>query len=258
MQEARENSQSRGELLWVQLCEDATSAFEDGRNIDAAKCWQDANTIAGEFEDNDPRLAASLNNLGVACRILGLFETAERHYREALERWKSASSWVSEMRFEQRARSSLFHLRLEQKHRAQYNRLALEENQKRLNGGSAGTLNNLAELVYGLKRTEEAQSLFGQALEERSEAMGKEDRGIVTIRKNILNLPEIDVPLQGFESSRDRETRGLNRFSSEAFHHRWWVDSPPEFTDEGRLMAAVLLAHVIDHALIPVMDHNDL
>ena len=41
-------------------------------------------------------------------------------------------------------------------------------------------------------------------------------------------------------------------FSEIAGPKGWIVDDPPEFTDEGRLMAAVLLAQIVDHTRVDV------
>ena len=39
-------------------------------------------------------------------------------------------------------------------------------------------------------------------------------------------------------------------FIAKAERNGWIVDKPPEFTDEGRLMAAVILMHLIDHTYL--------
>ena len=112
------------EFLWVHITEAAASEFDGGRYSIAAEKWQSAYRIAQGFDDSDPRLAGSLNNLAIAFRINRDFDEAERVYRSALKNWDSAAHWIDRMRLTQRARSSLFHLRLENKHRKQYDNIA--------------------------------------------------------------------------------------------------------------------------------------
>lgn len=237
----------RIEFLWVELNEAADIQLEAGRFVVAAEKWQQAFRIAQQFDGNDPRLASSLNNVAISHRIRGDLAGAEQYYQHAMVSWQAAAAWVDEMHLAARARSSLFHLRMERKHQEQYDRIAVRKYKKLLPAGHAGTLNNLAELCQITNRLEEAAKFYEQALQERVSSMGGEEPGVAVIRNNIASLSNTDghpadsvTPI----SQRPVDSRG---FSLQATRRRWIVDHPAEFTDEGRLMAALLLAQVNDH-----------
>jgi tetratricopeptide (TPR) repeat protein len=235
------------EFLWVHITETATSEFDDGRFSIATEKWQDAYRIAQGFDDCDPRLAGSLNNLAIAFRIKKDFEQAARCYRNALENWESASHWIDRMRLPQRARSSLFHLRLESKHRKKYDNIARRNYQKLLSAGQAATLNNLAELFHSTNRLKEAEQFYHQALRKRTSSMEEQECGVTVIRKNIACLSDAAAPQSEKTDNSAHHTNAPASFLSQAEHQRWVVDRPAEFTDEGRLMAAILLTHLLDH-----------
>ncbi len=244
-----ENLDQDIELLWMELSEGAFLEFEKGKFVSASEQWQKAYKIAEDLDANDPRLACSLNNLANGYRIEEDWEGAERLYRQALKCWKASSEWVEKMHLVQRARSSLFHLRLEQKHRDQYNTIERSKYRKILLGGQGGTYNNLAELCQATNRLQEAKKFYDQALQERMSSMGEKERGVRIIRKNK------DIFSQKLPDREDRDAQPQNApdvlpFSSQAQQNGWLVDLPPEFTDEGRLMAAVLLTHLISHSYL--------
>jgi tetratricopeptide (TPR) repeat protein len=241
------------EFLWVRLSEDAVSEFDGGRLAAAAEGWESAHRVAQEFDEYDPRLAGSLNNLAIAFRIKKDFEQAARCYRNALENWGSASHWIDRMRLTQRARSSLFHLRLESKHRNKYDNIARRNYQKLLSAGHAGTLNNLAELFHSTSRFKEAEQFYHQALRKRIGSMDEQEYGVAIINTNLASLSGTFNKLPGTTFSVDNESRETAGFISRAAQQGWIVDKPSEFTDEGRLMAAIFLTHLIDHARLKLL-----
>ena len=245
--EISEKDRANPEFLWVHITEAATSEFDGGRFAAAAKGWKSAHRVAQGFDDRDPRLAGSLNNLAIAFRIEKDFEQAARCYRNALENWASAADWVDGMRLTQRARSSLFHLRLENKHRKKYDNMARRNYQKLLSAGQAGTLNNLAELFDSTNQRQDAKQHYAQALQHRISSMGDQDCGVTVIRKNIECLSDPASPQSNKTDNSACQSNAPASFSMQAEHHRWVVDRPAEFTDEGRLMAAILLTHLLDH-----------
>jgi tetratricopeptide (TPR) repeat protein len=216
----------------------------------AAHRCQEAYDVVKEFGRDDPRVASSLNNVGIALRVKMEFDEAEQYYRDALEAWKASSGWVDKMRLAQRARSSLFHLRLEQKHREQYNRIALEKYRKLLWGGSSATVNNLAELFHQTGKVQDAKRLYDQALEKRLISMGPDEAGVAVIRENMSSLRDPEVKQEESDSTYWHALAGNDPFSSQAVQQGWIVDNPPEFTDEGRLMAAILLAGLLDRSFV--------
>jgi tetratricopeptide (TPR) repeat protein len=242
-----ENERANPEFFWVHITEAATLEFDGGRFSIAAAKWQNAYRVAQGFDDCDPRLAGSLNNLAIAFRIEKDFEQAARWYRSALKNWESASHWIDRMRLTQRARSSLFHFRLESKHRRKYDNMVRRNHQKLLAAGRAATLNNLAELFHSANQRQDAKQHYAQALQYRLSSMGDQDRGVTVIQKNIACLSDAAALQSGKTDNSTRQLNAPASFLSQAEHHRWVVDRPAEFTDEGRLMAAILLTPLLDH-----------
>ena len=82
---------SVNDLLWEGLSEQALAAHERGRRAEAARLWRHAWTIALTIEPDDPRRAASLNNLGLA-------DPADaRRLADAVAAWQQAEGWVARM-----------------------------------------------------------------------------------------------------------------------------------------------------------------
>ena len=236
------------EFLWVRATETAAREFDSGRFSAAVENWRNAHQIAQDFEDRDPRLASSLNNLAIAFRISHDFDEAERIYHSALENWKSAAEWVDGMQLSQRARSSLFHLRLERKHRKKYDNLARRKYEKLLSAGQAGTLNNLAELFQTSKRFKEAERFYNQALRRRIGSMDEQESGVAIINLNLASLSDKFIDLPETTLLAKHKSKDPVGFISKAEQQGWIVDKPSEFTDEGRLMAAIFLTYLVDHS----------
>ena len=232
------------EFCWVELTEAAGTLVAAGRLGLAADNWRLAFDTAQAFQEDDPRRASSHSNLAVAHRIQGEFDLAEQCCRRAMAGWQAAAHWVRRMHPPPRARSSLFHLRMERKHRQRFNQLAVQKFETLLPAGRAGTRNNLAELCQVANRLPQAQQLYSEALDERVRSIGDKDAGSAIIRRNISSLQS------GSDSAPPpaRESTDGEPFSSLALRRRWLIDQPAEYTDEGRLMAALLLTYVIDHA----------
>ena len=236
----------RLEFQWVQLNEAADLELAAGQLTEVTKKLRRALEIAQQFERNDPRLASSLSNVAVSHRIRGNFKEAEQHYRKALLSWQTASGWIDDMHLSARARSSLFHLRMERKHHQHYERIGVKKYEGLLPAGRAGTYNNLAELYQITDRLAEAEQLYEKALDDRTGSMGEDEDGVAIIRRNIANLSNEGGRLDStVRCPRNNDDEGI--FSAQATRNRWIVDHPPEFTDEGRFMAALLLTQVIDH-----------
>lgn len=247
MNEDAELGACDAELSWVACQETASRWFEAARQQAACNEWRAGLEIAEQFSPNDPRRAASLNNLGIALRIEGDYHESERFYRAAEQAWKNAALWVEQMRLQPRARSSLFHLRLETRHAPTYNASVLATYQRLPSAGYAITLNNLGELFEALGRVSQARELYAQAYDMRSMAMDEAETLARRMRANFFSLSG-EQP----SAAAQPETRSSAfaytalSFSAQAEKLRWIVDRPPELTDEGRLMAAVLCAQMLD------------
>lgn len=232
------------EISWVRLTEEGAAQLEQGNANAARESWRKARGMTSDLARDDPRRAASLNNVGIGNRLTGDFALAERDYRLALQAWDSAAAWVGRMQVPGRAHSSLFHMRLENRHRDQYRRNAIAGFQKELGAGHAATVNNLAELLHATERPDDARRLYTQALEQRSRALQHEEPGARAMARNIASL---SASVTASNRPHPAVCAGSRRFSEQAEENRWVIDLPPLFTDEGRLMAALLCAFVLDH-----------
>ena len=86
---------------------------------------------------------------------------------------------------------------------------------------------------------------------ERMVAMGEYDSGVAIIRKNIGSLSGMDLIQPHHTSIPYEEPIKISLFSSQATQQGWIVDKPAEFTDEGRLMATILLTCLVNHSHLP-------
>ncbi|GAB4269332.1 MAG: hypothetical protein Kow0092_23320 [Deferrisomatales bacterium] len=229
------------EFQWVQVSRAAAAALARGRHAAAREACRKALRLAETFHPDDPRRAASWNNLGCARRGQGDLGDAERLYGQAMAAWEAALRWVEAMQLPQRARSSLFHFRMERKHRARYDRFERGRCQEVLAAGRAATENNLAGLLQARGRPEEARALYRRAVDSRARALGEADPGTRRMRANLS--ASTASPRTGLAAAGDWPE--AIDFLALGEERGWIVDRPPELTDEGRLMAAVLLAQVL-------------
>lgn len=236
---------SDAEISWVDCAEDGAAHLAEGDAHAALQQWKQGYGIATEFVQHDPRMAASINNLAIGHRMAGDFAQAEHQYRLALEAWDAVVEWVKNMQLPARARSSLYHLRLELRHREQYRRHYMDEFQHNLAAGHAASLNNLAELLHAAGRLDDARELYAGALRERNAALPDDEPGCQVIAGNLALLSGALAPRTN--PARSPVCAGAQPFSEQAEQNRWVVDLPTVFTDEGRLMAALLCAYVVDH-----------
>jgi tetratricopeptide (TPR) repeat protein len=243
--EDAELGRSDVDFSWLAYQETARKWFEVGRQRAACNEWRAGFEIAEQLGANDPRRAASLSNLAIALCIEGDYPESERLYRAAEQAWKDAAPWVEQMQFQPRARSSLFHLRLEARHARTYKQSVIAGYQRLLCAGRAVTLSNLGELFELLARAPQARDLYAQAHDLRATSMDEAEtlaqRMSAKLRALSGESPAGTPPL--VRSSAFAYT--ALSFSAQAERMRWIVDQPAEFTDEGRLMAAVLCAQML-------------
>lgn len=235
------------EIEWMDLTVAASSALRSGHKQQALSAWRSAHALSDQFPENDPRHATSVNNLAVAYHLNADLSQAERTFNRAMSLWRSAEKWTACMQLPARARSSLFHLRLEQRHREHYDQQSRLDHKNHLLAGCAATLSGLAALLYSTGRTADARKLHVRALELRVKAALENDDGIPAMRRNTGNQPKTQLTdsAQGGVELTDFRTRALS--------NQWIVDSPLIFTDVGRLMCAVHLAHIVS---VVDLDHQ--
>ncbi len=248
MERLSKNSDIDPDFKWVQKTEKASLDFKSGHFIAAADKWETAQCFTHGFDPKDPRRAGSLNNLGITFRIRRNFKEAEDLYQCALEGWQSALYWVKTMHLEQRARSSLFHLRMERKHQKKYDDMARRKYGNLIHRGRAGTLNNLAELNHSTDRIDNARRLYQEALRECSNLLTEKRDFATIIQRNLSGFSKKTVNQVDPTAHYHVHLKEEMLFISKAEQKGWIVDKPPEFTDEGRLMAAILLMQSVDHS----------
>jgi len=122
------------ELYWEELSEAAL----DLPPAEAAQHWREAAAAAPAcFSAGDARLATSLANLAMAESLVGDPVLAPHLLERAVAAWQESSDWVSQLKPERRARSSLFHQRLQSKHPGAYDHWSLERYQALYRQGAA-------------------------------------------------------------------------------------------------------------------------
>ncbi|MGH6718429.1 MAG: hypothetical protein ACREER_03860 [Alphaproteobacteria bacterium] len=128
------------DVLWETLSERALETHAKGHARAADRLWRDAGAIAATFATDDPRRAASLNNLAMTA------PDGVARMRAAVAAWERAAQWVARMDPGARARGSTFHMRLEQRHREAYRETGRAVLRRALDEALAVTRFNLARL----------------------------------------------------------------------------------------------------------------
>lgn len=236
------------ELAWLLWMERGIAELRAKRLPAAETSWEKAHHISVKFDSGDPRSAATLNNLAVAAHFERRLAEAERLYGEASQAWALARRWVENMELPQRARSSTFHMRMEQCHRHHYENLAREQYRVALPVGGAVVANNQAHWHETANNHTVAVALYRQALQDRASGCQPPERGSHIIRNNLA--------MAEGHSGAGRPTRSPGRtiwasvvaepFVAQAEREGWIVDRPPVFTDEGRFMAGLACACLIE------------
>ncbi len=234
------------EIEWMDLSVAASLALRLGHKQQALSAWRSAHALSDQFDENDPRHATSVNNLAVSYHLDADLSQAERTFNRAMSLWRSAEKWTACMQLPARARSSLFHLRLEQRHREHYDQQSRLDHKNHLLAGCAATLSGLAALLYSTGRTADARKLHMRALALRLRAALENDDGLAAMRRNIGKPPDEQLAhsAPGVE---------LADFRTHALNNQWIIDSPPVFTDVGRLKCALHLAHIVS---VVALDHR--
>lgn len=239
------------ELAWVGLAERGASEVNAMRFAAAGESWRRASRIAEGFADGDPRLGTSLNNLAVLACVGERLAEADHLFDEALRAWAAAGCWIERMEIAPRARSSLFHLRMELRHRQHYARLALNEQHALLSAGRAVTLHNRAERCAWAGRRADAESMYRTALRDRQAAFGESEHAVAVMRDRLAAAQGA-----GSDEGAPPPPHGvvwapalIEPFIVQAEREGWLIDRPAEFTDEGRLMAGLICACLIDRPL---------
>lgn len=234
------------ELAWLEHTEQGAVQANEGRLAAARDSWRQAADIAATFDPGDPRRAASWNNAAVGARLQHAMKDAGRLYERALEEWDRVPRWIEQMESPLCARSSVFHLQLELKHRDQFARWAFAEYFEHQPRGVAITLNNRADWYQHGGAHEQAASLYRQALEQY-DTPDAPARGAEAIRRNLAASENAGARGPGADTQALLWSAALEEpFIAQARREEWIIDLPPDFTDEGRFMAGLACACLIE------------
>jgi hypothetical protein len=160
--------------VWAERGAAALSAYgTDKSGLCIAAC-RETGTLLTQLPRNDPRRAATLNNLGIAALLAGAADEAEESFAAAGTAWRAAKTWVAAMTLPRPARSSLHHLRLERRHRNDYDALLRRSQLRLLGGGRAASLFNRAACAAGRASglCPSAQAALARAVAQRLRALG--------------------------------------------------------------------------------------
>ncbi len=118
------------DIEWESKAERAAALAWKGELEAAAVIWHELTALARDaFPANDPRLGTSLANTAFALRARGGGGGAAARplFDEARRIWDGSWHWVQQIKPDQRARSSMFHLRMEGRHRETYKAYARKQ-----------------------------------------------------------------------------------------------------------------------------------
>lgn len=227
------------DYLWEYFAEEAGALAESGAGDSAL--WRTGAALSEAFAETDPRRAASLQCRAAIARDAGDLAAAEALYREAIAAWERVPEWIADMAIEFVARSASMHIRLELKRGEELRNLKRSINRTLAEGGLAGALNNLAEVLHAGGRADEAEALYRRAREMRAKSLSHREAGVAVICDNLADLLEAAGRAEeaGEPRSRAREIDaephhvGAQGFRAQKGH---------KMTDIRKLTAAVYLA----------------
>jgi hypothetical protein len=87
--------QASAGLIWERSQEQGVRAYRERNTAAAISCWNRALAIAERhFERGDPRIAASLTNVGFALQRQEQLHNANQHFGRAISAWQDCWRWV--------------------------------------------------------------------------------------------------------------------------------------------------------------------
>lgn len=168
----------------------------------------------------------------------------ESLYRQAFTCWAAVPGWVERMVPEREARSSLFHHRMERKHRSAYEDIAREGYLRLAEGARAACLGNLAGLLAGLGRRQEAEALYREAIAARAPAFGARDAGLMHLCTDLADLLTDAGRTADAEKVRAKAA-AVAANSPLTAQRRWAGEKPARMSDARKLLAAAYLTPII-------------
>ncbi|MDP1702093.1 MAG: hypothetical protein Q8L53_14195 [Aestuariivirga sp.] len=228
------------DLVWETFAWGAENARLSGYVEEAKIQWRIAKDISEGFDKSDPRLASSLNSLGVCHHMMGNIEEARSLYFKSLSAWNLAAAWVARIPLQLRATSVNFHFGLQQRYRHQLTALGRNRYRTLVAAGEAATKNNLACLLISNDCISDAKPLICTAPELWRAAIGSRDEGLAIIYLNLGMFFEAnDQSAEALQARKHADE--IRRNPSPSRMLRFSQDCSLKMTDERRLKAAIYL-----------------
>lgn len=177
---------------WTFLKESAESAAQHGRYKESEGFWLNALDEARQFNERDPRLAATLESLASLCYAQGRFDQAEEYGLQVMEATINAYGY-----YHSSVASCLNNLAGIYYNQGRYNDAELPAGRalhiyERLYGTNhpdvGMAVNNLAMLLHAQDKFEEAEALYRKAYLIRSKALGNDHPCVITLLENLAAL----------------------------------------------------------------------
>jgi len=233
------------DATWADLGERALTAYHAGKYALCREACREAGALLVQLPPNDPRRAATLNNLGMAAWLAGSTSDAEQNFAAAGAAWRAAKAWVAAMAVASPARSSLHHLRLEARHRSSYDPLLRGRQLRLLAGGRAASLFNRALCVAGSdpSRSASMTTVMDRAATQRLRALGPHNPEAARMRalQGDLALARGDAAATAAYRAQTRQIADSPARNASAL---WEELRHAERNDLWRLRAAVCLTLV--------------
>ena len=186
------------DTAWEKYMDAAKAAFDRGEYPEAEKQLLIALNEAEKFKEQDPRLAISLNALGMVYDAQGKYAKAEPHYRRALAiREKALGPDHPDVATSLNNLAALSYAQGKYAEAEPHFRRALAIQEKALGPDHpdvASSLNNLAELYRAQGKYAEAKRLHGRSLAIREKALGPEHPDVATSVNNLAELYQRQQP----------------------------------------------------------------
>ncbi|MCP4316425.1 MAG: hypothetical protein GY789_10515 [Hyphomicrobiales bacterium] len=232
------------EWEWEAFTATAFEAYQSGRRAEAVHLWRRAGELSSTFTADDPRQAASANNLAISSLVAGQYEEAVTGFAEALAMWDGAESWTERMETQSLGRSSQFHLRMAERHKGAFATIRRSRSREALNGARALTRFNEALALFFLDRDAEADELLAQAAAERETCCGPNNPELSRMIDVIAGRCE-SAGNKAEAAELDLKARSIKREAASGSLERWKDERPVEPSDTRRLLAAVYLTSMV-------------
>lgn len=205
------------EQEWMAAIVRADQFQRQGNYSEAEAVLLSAERVAEQFGPSDPRLAATLNNLGSVYQDLGKFLDAERSYERSIVQWEKLYGQGHPALIRPLTNLASLYAETRQHRKAVALRgRFLEIRAEELSPGDPDVpkfLNNFAWLYYIQGQTAEARPLFEEALAIRESRFGPEHPELALALSNLAMVAMNAGEYAEANASLERAMRILQRSS---------------------------------------------